>query len=303
MSIDNAAVSAEPENEIDTTPAPEQVDTEDQKGAGEIEFELDGDGGSGTPTDQTVPLATHIKLKQKAKERNEQNEQNTAAMRQEIELLRAQVKQQQQPVKEPEPTLEGCGYDEGLYAQKMREYHSQQNQTAVRQQIQEHFQEHTQTQTQQQQQQQAEAAFDSKLDSFATEATELNIPEIDAAYGEVANVFGQNLMKSLVSQGGFNAKSIYYLSKNPDRARAIEQKLKTDPFNAIAELGELKKLKVKQSDSPPDPAPSINGGQAGANSFENQYSRLLEQASKTGVLDHTAMAKLKKEAAAAGVKL
>ncbi len=249
--------------------------------------------------DGDVPLATHIsvrsKLKDKVKERDH-----------EIEQLKAQVQQlqggmapgqpsqptyppanTQPPTGAPMPRIEDFEHDADKHAAAVHQWQLSQMQ-AMQQAQQQQWQ-------QQQAQQQRQAVIDAQVNSHYERAQELTAkagikPELyqaaDLAVRQAADAVapgqGDAIVDDIIARlGPGSEKVMYYLGKNPSQQALLQQKLRNDPYEAMAYMGELKATltaPAKRKSNAPKPAARVTGGGTAGADDENRLKRKYKAA-------------------------
>ncbi len=231
--------------------------------------------------DGEVPLATHIsvrsKLKDKVKERDAEIEQLKAQVQQlQGGMMPGQVPQQpsqpattQPPTGAQMPRLEDYDHDSDKHAAAVQQWQLGQMQ-AMQQAQQQQWQ-------QQQQANQRQAAINAQVDSHYNRAQELTVkagikPElyqaadlaVRQAVDAVAPGHGDAIVDDIIARlGPGSEKVLYHLGRNPSKQALLQQKLRNDPFEAMAYMGELKatiSAPVKRKSNAPKPASRPGGG-------------------------------------------
>lgn len=306
MTNENTAAKT---TESDTQPAPDQQNDTDQAaiteaagGEGEghgVEFVVEGEESSQTPGNDTVPVAVHIDLKKKLRQEKQQNQESSQTLenvQQENELLRAQLKLQNGQTEEPQmPTLESCDGDEERYNTEMAAYQDHQ----INKRVDARMTEHSNTQATTAQQEQFDERLDSGLQKHQEQAAEFKIPDYGDALSAFSAAFGSKAAEQMIADESINAPTVYHLWKNPQKMQNLANMVRVSPLKAAISIGELKASIVPKNKSgePPPPADKLDGGNMGANSFQQRVDAMRKQGGDN-VQDILA---IKREAQEAGV--
>lgn len=257
----------------------------------------DGKGKPGLGRRQRKLLERNDRLKQEVS----QAEQAKEALAAENRLLRMQMQQrQQQEGKQPEkaPTLAECGYDEEVFAQKMQDYMSGTSRSALSEELKKY--EHRQLQ------QQFERNRASALEAHYERADKLKVPDYDVAEEKAMELLGRDFVADVAARLPDSEVVLYFLGKNPGKAREIADLAARDPALAAVAIGELKAgLRVQPKGAktnPPEPdTPAGGGGASTASAWQRKLDKAVETANRTGNMDD--VTRIRREAAKAGVKL
>lgn len=236
---------------------------------------------------RTVPLASHIKLRDKLKGNNRD-------LKAEIDALKAQLEQQTQantvsaPVSNAMPTFESCDYDESVFQSKMAEYFNGQ--------IEQRFNQQQQTQ----QQVNAERALKQRIDEHLNRAEQLvtkhNInPEVYAGADRnvrmaIDNIMpgqGDTITDTLIARlGDGSEKVLYALGRNQNELMRLQQELQNDPSGISASIYLGRKAAeysnasaTKKRSLAPKPAARANGDQSASvsvNDLQKRYAKALK---------------------------
>lgn len=260
--------AAEVETEENAEPAvAEQSDAEETEVEAWMLAEEQAPANDGGFTGSDIAAAKR-KLRSKL---TKQHESETAALKAEIDSLKAQMQggvapQAQASTQEAMPTLESCDYDDVKHQQAVAAW--------VDKRISNQSQ---QTQQQQQQQQvatQLTEAVDSHYERAAKLSSEQNIsPELyqqsDLAVRQA--IGSDEITDQLIARiGEGSEKVMYYLGRNPAARENLRSKLQSDPtgLSAMIMLGELKgqiATPSKKTSKARPPAKRADGGAAPAN--------------------------------------
>lgn len=272
---------------------------------GEVEVVLTGD--SPTPDDgkgkpglgrrQRKLLERNDRLKQELSQADQAKE----ALAAENRLLRMQMQQrQQQEGKQPDkaPTLAECGYDEDVFAQKMQDYLSGTSRSALSDELKKY--------EQRQLQQQFERNRASALEAHYERADKLKVPDYDVAEEKAVEALGRDFVADVAARLPDSEVVLYFLGKNPGKAREIAELAKRDPALAAVAIGELKAgLKVQpkgaKTNTPEPDTPAGGGGASTSSAWQRKLDKAVEHANRTGNMDE--VSRIRREAAKAGVKL
>lgn len=258
------------------------------------------DSSDDTPT-SSVPLPTYLKNKEKWKKREEKRKADAEALRQENELLRLQLEQRNQakpqPVKPPTPDDFDSTEE---YVEKLNEYIKTQGAEAAKSYLQQH---------QEEQQQRArvssmEEQHDKALDEYYERAQRLKAPDFEAAEDAFRDTFGKDAALSLISSIDNSEAMVYALGKNPAKAQAFAQQLKTNPVAGLVALTKYaNNLTLKPRSQPaPDPDEPEAGAAGGAVDMQKQLDNLRKRY-QNGKIPMKDVIAFKREARQKGVAL
>lgn len=258
----------------------DQDDQTDEQDAGEpdegeeetvISF---GDEDEAAPAsgDGDTPLIKH--LRETARRLAKEN----------AELRKGGVQSQQAIDPGPEPTLEGCDYDEDKFRNETKAWlrrcdeAEKQKSEGVRQ------------------QEQAEEAWQQRLQAYDGARKQLPFADAETAGDTVEAVIGLDRRKALIRVADKPAELEYALSKNPQRLEAISKI--SDPVELIKAFVRMEgDLRVSTKKKAPAPEKIARGNASvSAKAADKELERLEKQAERTG--DRTALIAYKRKLAA-----
>ena len=224
----------------------------------EVEIVVEGED---EPTSETVPLGKFLKRVNKLNGRV--SEANTEAeaeksrremVEQENDLLRLRL-QQDEPVKRPKPAdfESDAEYDTALDA-----YDEQRLDALANKKLAAHL-ETTQAQTQQQT---IDTNLESGLKAHFERAEQLKVKDYETVEDKAIEVLGNDAAKFIMTNTVNSELIMFHLGKNPAKAAALAQKVKTNPVGFAVEIGGLStslKARPKHSNAP-DPDALIKSG-------------------------------------------
>lgn len=311
------------------TPQVEEVDeVEEQAGEpteadsnentdGDVEPWMQEEGQTSEDDEQrTIPLAAHLKARNKIKARLGEREEENTALRDELNALKSQIENMQ-------PTQ---ARQQGKATPMPREYDFSEDaeyQNAMTQWVQEQVQNGVatvnQTASQSAQQAQAKQKLEQSIDGHyqraealvkqanidikAYEAAELSVrQDIESVLPNAGNVVVDELISRL---GDGSEKVMYYLGRNSSARLKMIDKLKSDPsgISAAMYLADIKATRAtpkKLVSRAPKPATVISGDASGGLSGDAKaLLKKYKQAHNTGSIQ--AAYNAKKQARAAGI--
>lgn len=109
-------------------------------------------------------------------------------------------------------------------------------------------------------------------------ADTLKVKDYDDTEDKAVAVLGQEITNQLIASTEKSPEILYYLGKNPERAKEIKELIATDPIQGVIQIGELQaRLTVKPRASS-EPAPDPDSELEGATSPQpSDYERKLEK--------------------------
>lgn len=215
-------------------------------------------------TPASMPVASHIKQKQKWKARKEEAEKTAEALRRENELLRMQMEQSQQrkPLSRDDFDSDSA-YENAVWEKRKKELMQEMQKNQPR--------------TQQQ-----PAEDDSDLDDYYARAAKLRVQDFDQAEDIVRSTFGDQATRELIRILPNSEAVIYALGKQPEKLREFEQTLRTRPAKFLADvtLFSTKVTTRPRNTKAPEPNALEEGANTSAASPQAQLDRLRDQVSK-----------------------
>lgn len=265
-----------------------EVNTEESEG-----FEV-VIGDDETPASNSVPLSTHVKQKQKWKQRAREAEQEAReaqALKQENELLRMQL-EQQSPKQRTIPNLDEID-DPAERAEALRKYIAEETSAQVEQRV---------SKLQPKDEPEPQLADEKALDAHYERARKLKVDDFDAAEDEVIAALGKDAARQIIEHYDNSEAIMWALGKNPSKLREFQDKLHSNPVRMLKELTEFAStLRLKPKGKAPEPD-SVESGVSGGGNMQAQLDALRKRVSE-GKAPMSDVLKFKKEAKAAGVTL
>lgn len=268
-------MSDEEQTVIDEAPA-ENQDTDDG-----VEVLVDG-----APSASSMPVATHIKAKQKWKQRVNEAEKkaaDAAALEQENRLLRMQLEQQHsKPLSRDQFDSDEAYFEEREKRLLKKLQQEQKQQTPA----------------------QAVAEDDSDLDEYYAKAAKLKADDFDQAEDVVMSAFGQDSMRRIVRSFDNAPALIYALSKNPAKLTEFSRQLQSDPVAFVRDLTLFSTKVTTRPKSQPAPEPNAleGGADAAVGDPQKTLDKMREKLSSGGASMADILA-FKREQRAKGVNL
>lgn len=310
MGNDNSAIKPEEDPVVikAETPEDEPIESGDEDGeeaevATENEVFLEGDEGS--QPDKQIGIKKRInKLNAKRDEavaETTEAERKLAISEEQNKLLRMAVEQNQAVAPTPpDPKDFDDGVKDPKYVQAFNEYNEPLIDAAVQRRT-SHLA------------QVKDEGVDPNLVKMQTKhyerADELAIKDFEEVEDKAISILGKETVNGLVQNSTNSHLVLYYLGKNPDKAEAYAELIKTNPVKAILDLGALgTNLSVgpkHKTEPTPDPDEELQGGSPSAGQ-SNKHQSLVDKARQAvhdGTADMSAIIKAKKDAKAAGVTI
>ena len=246
----------EPETPQDPEDNPEGGDGEESSSQDdqEVEIVLDGDDGSQPAVQNNLGIRKRInKLNTKVNAAQGEATQATADLeneRQKNKLLQMALDQRgEATVSGPPDPLD---YDDGArddkYATALTDYTN----GLVRAEMQRQAPEP-----------QTNRDLEVKQTQHYEAADKLGVKDYDDVEGQAVTILGKDTVNRLIGATQNSPRILYYLGKNPDKAQAIADLVKTDPIKGVMELGVLDaRLKVStkaKRNQAPNPDDELEG--------------------------------------------
>lgn len=194
------------------------------------------------------------------------------------------------------PTLESCGYDQDAYQQQMLAWSRKQTTEVVQQSFQERESQAAQDAKSQE--------VDQKITGHYDRANKLAVGDFESAEDKAAEVLGADLVQGIQATADNSELVVYYLGKNPDKARELREIFDRSPGEFTFKLGKMAanlSLKPRSSNAPDPDIPVPGGGGVIATAKERQWMRKLDEAYDKQ--DINLARQVRREAEANGVKL
>lgn len=172
----------------------------------------------------------------------------------------------------PKPTLESCGYDEGLFEQELDAWKDKNGAKARK----------AEDARKAQEAQQQEWA--GHVQTFDAKVKELKIPDFEDAVAEVLGHFGEGIGADTLKHAIVKSQDprMVVALKNSPAALARLVALKNDPIGLAMAIGELKgKARVARRNAPP-PENLARGSAPKAAAGDKELERLEKEADRTG---------------------
>ena len=231
----------------------------------------------------SVPVAKHASVRSKLKGEVAERDREIEQLKAQIQQLQGGMAPGQQPQQGyqpgyqpppqqravPMPRLEDFDHDEARHAAAVEAWQLSQMQR-MHQAQQQHFQ-------QQQQVTQRKQVISSEVDNHYNRAQELTVKAgisaeayrdadlaVRQAIDAVAPGQGDAITDDIIARlGPGSEKVLFHLGRNPSKQAILQQKLRQDPFEAMAYLGRLSgeiTAPVKRKSNAPKPASRANSG-------------------------------------------
>lgn len=292
------------------SPEPDKGSDQDQ----DLEFFVEGEDD--TPASETVPLAAHIEFKKRLrgqnKELGQENEElarQLKAKEQELALYRLKEKQDKiktdlKPPSRADFKDDFGEVDESAYYDALDAYNRDflRHVNSAVENAEKSYEQKVLEAQEQKAASSREQQLDKAIDSHFKEAESLGIANYDQAASEVAKSMPQGAYEALVEKGLIDAKTTYYLYRNPRKTEELLNLANTyGEASAIAKLTELKlKLKPRNHTFPPEPDSPMRGAKgAGSINFQEKLDELRQSSDYSP----EKAIKLKRQAEEAGIKV
>ncbi|MES2781727.1 MAG: hypothetical protein V4657_02930 [Pseudomonadota bacterium] len=192
---------------------------------------------------------------------------------------------------EPElvkPTISGCGYNEDVFVEKLREYDAQVAKIEQRK------------QARVADARAAEDDYQARLGKYVTGKTTLRAADMDTAESLVRSKLTIEQQNVLIRNSDDPAKTVLALGRS---TKALDDLAKITDIDRYAyALAKLEGKITVTTKSPPPPESKLRGGvsASGGGSLTSQLAAAEKEADRTG--DRTRVQQIKRQMAAAGVK-
>lgn len=268
----------EEEGELVEEEALEGEEVEQPEGEQAVEEQLVVFAGDEPEVEESVPM-------RQLRKANREKERDLRAKEVEIATLRAQLAPVEQPV--PEPTFEGCGFDEAVYQTKLREHMAQKvaKETAAK----------AQEDARKKAQDDEQAKWKSRVDAVEAAASKLKLHSIhreesSAVMEATFSQIQQGMILDAFEDPSVSAKLWNGLAASPKVAKELSSI--ANPIRFAVRLSELASKMTTAKRTAPTPERVVRSSVAGSSAVDNQLKRLQDEADKTG--DRTKVAKFMK---------
>lgn len=240
------------------------VETEEKPETEVEEFEIVNSLDDGSPPkDSNIGIRKRInKLNTKvevAVEGKASAESDNAILRQKVELMQLALDQREQKataLEIPDP-LDFEGTKDPKYIEKFNAYSRSLYQTDMDKHV--------------SSQQPAEPQRDRELEERQTahygRAVKLGVKDYDEVEDKAIDILGKGTVNQLIKASDNSQNILYYLGKNPEKAKELGELIKTDAVKGVLKLGELGaglKVQKKARTSAPNPDKELAGAHPGA---------------------------------------
>ena len=170
----------------------------------------------------------------------------------------------------PEPTLDGCDYDEVRFKQEFKAYQNRERQIEE------------QKTAKQREQQAQQDAWNAKLQSYSQARKNLKAPDYEEMEGIAQDILNQTQQGLVVQYAKDPALMMYVMGKNPTKARELANL--SDPIEFTVQFKELEKqIKMNaQRNAPPPPESVVTGNARASGTVDSHLERLRSEAEKSG---------------------
>jgi hypothetical protein len=268
----------------------------------EVEIVLDGDDGSQPHKQHGIQKRVNKLNDKVAKAEGKATDAtNELALERERNKLLRLALEQKAPVEVPTPP-DPVDYDEGVRDPKYVNALNAYNQPMIAAEVQKQTASLTPVQADV-----VDPALVKKQTKHYERAEELGAKDFDEVEDKAIEILGKEAVNQLIKGSDESHLILYYLGKNPEKAKDIAKLIKEDAVRGVLQLGRLSaQLSVKpraNSEPTPDPDEELQGGSPAAaksNKFQRKLDKAREDAQDGGSGRMQAIADIKKEAIEAG---
>ncbi len=271
-----AEAELEPDNteEETTEELPQAADgaeesTDDTADSDEVEVVLTGDA----PEPEMIPKSALTKRAARYVRKIDAQQTVIDEQSKELEELRAKT-----------PKLEDVDFDESAHAAAMSDHNAILTAATVRAEL-KRAQGETAAEAQARE---AESQQLSQLNQHYERAEQLKVPDYEAAEDSATEAMGESIISEIARSAPNSELIIYYLGKNPVKAKALADTMRSNPFMGTIELGKLTAGLSAQpkSNKAPDPVDPVEGGAPGAQAkWDKELAKAQKLANETGRMD------------------
>lgn len=239
----------------------------------------------GQPSAQTMPVASHVKQKQKWKARNAEAENRLSALEEENRLLKLQAEQAQQRKKISRSDFDS---DDEYFQAREQELIRKAKEAALSA-IPKPA---------------AKGEDDSDLDGYYARAAKLKAQDFDEAENAVMEALGNQATRQIIQNWDNSEAVIYALGKNQQKLLELSTTLKQNPLAFVREVERFSsKITTRpRSKQAPEPNAMETGADAAAANPQAQLDKLRQKVSE-GKADMKDLLAFKREHKERGITL